>query len=115
MTASQNTPERPSSFWWYDYNYRVYQDDAGNKTSTVNERLSWRELAVVDETSRSWVLANGVKIPKNKPLPIGYSASVEDVNDRVYKSRHVYKIGEALRKVDAQTLRKVAELIGYES
>lgn len=108
-------PNKPSSFWWFDYNYRVYKDDDGNQTSSPNERLSWRELAVVDETSRSWVLSNGVKIPKNKPLPLGYAASAEEVNLRVWKNRHQYKISEAVRKVDIDTLRKVAELIGYES
>jgi len=112
MTESQSTPK---SFWWYDYNYRVYKDDAGNHTSAPNKRLHWRELAVVGETSRSWVLANDVKIPKNKPLPHGYKASYDDVLDWMWRNDHSYKISEAVRKVDVKTLRKIAELIGYEA
>lgn len=108
-------PSKPKSFWWFDYNHRVYQDDDGNRTSTMNERLAWRELAVVDETSRSWVLSNGVKIAKNKPLPLGYAASAEEVNRRVWKNRHQIKIAEAVKKLDVDTLKKVAALIGYEA
>jgi hypothetical protein len=103
------------SVWYYDENYRVYQDDNGNKTSSPNAKFHWRELAVTNETSRSWVLANGVKIPKNKPLPYGYAADIEEVNDRVWMSRNSYKISEKVHSVDVIKMRKIAELIGYES
>jgi hypothetical protein len=106
--------DAPKSFWWYDYNYRVYQDDDGKPSSRVNELLSWRELAVVGETSRSWVLANGVKIPKNKDLPHGYAEDIYQVRRKVWVSRNAYPLSEAVRKVDAATMMQIASMIGYE-
>lgn len=114
MSESQNTPEKPKSFWWYDYNYRVYKDDDGNQASTPNEMLKWRELAVVDETSRSWVLANGVKIPKNKELPLGYCEDIYQVRRKVWVARNSYALSEAVRRTSAEMQMQIANLIGYE-
>lgn len=107
-------PNKPDSFWHYDYNYRVYKDDDGNESSTPNELLKWREVAVVDETSRSWVLANGVKIPKNKDLPLGYCEDIYQVRRKVWVSRNAVALSEAVRKVDAATMIQIANMIGYE-
>ena len=116
-----NKPE-PMYVWQYDYNYRVYKNDDGSESSSPNYRQQWRKHEVVEETSRSWVLDNGVKVPKNGKkivdrggMIMGFAFSEEEVDAKVFVHDHGHKIAEALRKVDATTLRKVAELIGYES
>jgi hypothetical protein len=48
-------------------------------------------------------------------LPYGYAADIEEVNDRVWMSRNSYKISEKVHSVDVIKMRKIAELIGYES
>jgi hypothetical protein len=117
-------PSKPDAkyIWQYDYNYRVYQDDDGLKSSTPNYRKQWRRHEVVEETSRSWVLDNGVKVPKNGKNVVdkqghymGFAFSEDEVNDRVYRHDHAQKIAEEVRKADAETLRMIAELIGYQS
>lgn len=115
MTASQSTPE----IWVFDSNYRVYEDDAGNRTMSPNYRKQWRKCEVVGETSRSWIVRHygELKVPKNRALiTSGWVAFSEaEVDDMVFKHDHGYKIAEAVRSVNASTLRKVAELIGYKS
>lgn len=115
-------PNKPDMFIWvYDYNYRVYEDDDGNRTSSPNYRKSWRKHAVVDETSRSWVLNDGTKIPKNGKASfdrlgnnVNYVFTQEEVDDRVYRHDNAHKIADAVSGVDAVTLKKIAELIGYQ-
>lgn len=108
--------------WQFDYNYRVYEDDNGNKTSSPNYRKQWRKHKVVAETSRSWVLDNDTKVPKNgrrkqdqHGFLMGFAFSEEEVDALVFKHDHGMEIAEKVRALDAVTMKKVADLIGYES
>jgi len=112
---------KPDMFIWvYEYNYRVYEDDNGNRTSSPNYRKSWRKHAVVDETSRSWVLDDGTKIPKNGKASfdrlgsyVDHVFTQEEVDGRVYRHDNAHKIADAVGRVSPEVLKKVADIIGY--
>jgi putative ribosome biogenesis GTPase RsgA len=105
--------------WLKDENRRIYQDDKGNKTSTPNERHYWVECEVVSETSRSYIVKyrGETKVPKNRELIVGdwVAFSQEEVDAKVFKATHAYKIAEKVRSLDAMKLKQVAELIEYNT
>lgn len=114
---STTTPQvRPERVWIFDPNHRVYQKDAdGRHYGSPIWRRHWCEEAIVDETSRSWVTARGVKIPKRGADPRRVVFSEEEVNQRAYMEEHRYRIARQVeRVVDYETLRQIAALVGYE-
>lgn len=72
------------------------------------------EEKIVGETSRSWILSWGRKIPKKGREDVCFSE--EEVDDKVWVNDHRYKI---MRKVeslrDPAKLKAIAELIGYNA
>lgn len=107
--------------WVFDYNYRVYEDDNGNRSSSVNYAKQWRKHKVVDETSRSWVLDNGLKIPKKPKVirdflgnAINYLMSQEEVDDQVWRHNNLRKLQEHLNRIDTELLRRIAVITGFE-
>ena len=93
----------------------------------IATRNDWKELKVLKETARSWIVTCNsvdIKIPKNHNNPM-YSPTYtvypnallaltsEALDEYVWGEQHRYKLTEAIRTLDVPTLRKVATLIGY--
>ncbi len=74
-------------------------------------------MEIVAETSRSWVIGKGYsecKVPK-KGIHPGYAFSEEEVDDDCYLHDNRYKIAQLVeRLIDVTSLRKIAEIVGYE-
>lgn len=108
---------KPKYVWIYDENRRTYARDENGKTyGSPIYRESWVKYEITDETSRSWITEYGRKIPK-KPNEIEsrYLAFDEtELEDRIWVHDNAYKISEKVRSADAETLRKVAEVISYD-
>lgn len=104
---------KPESIWIHDDNRRRYTDDQGNRTSYPDYRDQWVERKVTGETSQSWLIEYGGKVPKRKDKQFGVAFSQQEVDDLVWQHDHAYKISEKVHKADAETLKKVAEIIGY--
>lgn len=100
----------PATVWIFDENRRVYARNGGCSGGPIY-REHWYEQAVVGQTRRSWILRHGRKVPKTGGR--GFAFTKAEVDDDVFCHDHIHAICERLRNVDATTLRKVAELIGY--
>lgn len=106
----------PEYIWIYDSNRRSYVDENGNKTHSPVYRYSWMKHKVTGETTRSWLLEYGQKAPKkpNQWQRDSYAYSEQELEDFIWVNDKALEIAAIVRKADAQTLRKVAEVIGYE-
>lgn len=132
-----------SKVWVLDENRREYARNAeGRSFGSPLRRPMWVEWEIVDVTSRSWIaipsyrveMCDGdlksersiVKIPKSHGGPTHIAASngfnnplvaltSQAVEDDVWAHEHGYKVLEAVRNADTATLRKIAELIGYDA
>lgn len=87
----------------------------------------WRERVIVSETRVSWNVAYregwSPDLKINKKTGEANDGSMirwtldglrEEWEEAGWRAAHGYKIADALRHVDTATLRKVAELIGYQ-
>ncbi len=106
----------PTHIWFYDGNRRVYRALEPGKTYATGGpiyRESWRKLAVIGETSRSWLTEFGHKVPK-KGERRGYALTDSEMEDFVFIHDNAYKIGRFVEDIkDADLLRKIATLSGY--
>lgn len=85
------------------------------------KRDKWRLVTITDVGKKSFVAGFGErKFDKVTGVERGTRGWPErlmgqlDKDDFLMKENHSYKIGEAVRHVDVATLRKVADLIGYD-
>lgn len=105
--------------WLFDESTRIYtKPDKGRIWGVLVWREHWRPYLVVGETTRSWILKEGPKVPKNPQGRTAYDVcySQEEVEDRCWAHDHIYKISDSIRRIqDVATLRRVADIIGYES
>lgn len=80
-------------------------------------RDEWVPRTITGETSRSWIVGNGYgndKAPKKGPHP-GWAYSEREIQNSDLITKHSWRIADAVRLVgDADKLRRVAELVGYE-
>lgn len=99
-----------STIWIFDQNRRVYRD---NRSRPVY-REYWRPIKITSETTRSWITEWGQKIPK-KGEHHGVCFTEKEVDDKSWVEENRYKISEAVNRMrDAETLRAVAKLAGYD-
>jgi hypothetical protein len=111
------------SVWIFDENRRVYSKDGGGWSNPI-WREHWREHFVIGETSRSWLVGltkdskptsgSVIKIQKasHYNAKIAYSQAEIDEHDWARSNR--YYIAQRVEWSSPATLRKIAELIGYE-
>lgn len=109
--------------WVRSENSRVYRRDGqGKPYGAPIERERWQAKKVVSETSRSWVLSDGRKVPKSTRFPTAYLALTEQqVDDVVWFSENAHQIARAVHALDyglldpdkLSKLREVAKAIGY--
>jgi hypothetical protein len=109
-----------STVWVFDHNYRTYDDNR-----KLIYRDHWRPTEITGETRASWITRYG-KVPKKADdrgrrlvsqggySPLRAALTAAEVEDDIWTSSHAHKIADQVRHCDAATLRKIAELIGYE-
>jgi hypothetical protein len=122
-----------STVWIFDENRRVYPDKKLPKgqlwpSSAPIWREHWRPCVIVGETRVSWLVGHTKddtyprKINK-KDLAAGsvrcVLTSEVDIDAACYVHDHAYKIGSRVQHIAggfaaAETLRKIAALVGYE-
>lgn len=110
----------PSHVWVYDSNRRIYRDltaeerAAGRIWSSGPPiwREHWRKRKVEGETRQSWILEHGSKVRKDSLDVVTSEAALDD---RCLVNDHAHKIGDAVaRLTNAETLRAIAALVGYQ-
>lgn len=104
-----------SIVWVFDGNHREYapNPDGGRPSGPPIYAAHWRPKAIVSETSRSWILSSGMKIPKKRiaeTCNVCYTEAemLEDV--WVHDNRH--RIAEAVRQTkNAQILMRIDAIL----
>ncbi len=105
-----------------DANHRVYRKDKdGDRTGSPIYKEYWREIKIIGETSRSWLVGwehRPTKVPK-KDLEenklTGYCQTMEEIDRRAFVAEHRHKIAELVRSVDHDQLKAIANIIGYKA
>lgn len=101
--------------YFFDINRRVYPKDGGVGRSPI-WREHWRPETIVSETTRSWVTNHKSKIPKNAVAHDRFAWDQKDIDHAEFVHEHQHRIAERVGRLgDAEVLKQVAELIGYES
>lgn len=110
-----------STVWVFDHNRRKYDSQR-----RIIYREYWVPVQITGENLRSWVTYYGkfpkkadergrYYIPQGGYSPLRVALDPAEVEEDIWLSDHAHKILEAVRCCDASTLRKIAELIGYDS
>lgn len=112
-----------STVWVFDANYRVYQTrNERTRIRYLVYREHWRPTTITGETRISWETVRG-KFPKNLDRRLYIKrgersfwvlASQAEVDNDIWRHEHHYDISRMVENLDPATLRKVAELIGYQ-
>lgn len=105
--------------WVWDENRRVYDRSTSGFGPPI-WREHYRQLEIVDETSRSWVLSDRQKINK-KGLSTGglwprICRTEREIDKAEWVEKHRHRIAAILirGKIDYETLRQIAEMLGYD-
>lgn len=105
--------------WVFDQNHRVYPKKPNGSPLGGGPiyREHFREREITGETSRSWVLSSGLKVPKTGGDVRGaVYMTRQAVEDAVFMNAHRWRIEEAVGRVlDATLLRQIAALVGYKA
>lgn len=103
------------TIWVFDLNRRFYTKPSGGRLwGEPIWRRHWRPLKIVGETSRSWILESRQKVPKRGADPTVFAFSEADIDRMEWVHYNAYRIADkVLRLRDYETLRKVADAIGY--
>lgn len=108
----------------FEINRRRYRTDAQGRSHGPIHREHFVPLWIVGEAGRSWLVASEPdatpesrsveRFPKRPPAHSDRRLFDEaEMEDAVYRHDNAYRISEAVRRLDAAGLRKVAALIGY--
>lgn len=108
--------------WHLNPMNRVYEKDAkGHSTGGPIYAAYWQEVDVIGETSRSWLVGykfNPTKIAKKdlaSGMLRGYKVTREEVDKDIFMNTHQHKIVSKVSDIrDYETLKAVADLIGYK-
>lgn len=109
------TEQKPTAVWVFDSNRRVYRrDEDGRPYGGPIWREHWRRHEIVGETTRSWITKHGTKIPKKGGYGIAFTE--EEIDRAAYIQDNRHRIADrVLRLDDHDTLKRIAELVGYEA
>lgn len=117
-----------STVWVFNPNHREYEyDDKGRAIGGPNYRAHFRPYVINGETARSWLIGDGygvLKVPKQggDMRECGGGAygktrvymTAAAVDDECWKRHHAGRVASAVSRCeDADLLRKVADIIGY--
>ena len=109
--------------WVFDENRREYtQPTAEQRKAGIiyGERIwkgSWRAQHVVAETSRSWILQGGDKVPKRGANASRFAFSELEVDQWCWDYVHRPAIIRTLydkQKISVHAIGDIAKMIGYE-
>ena len=111
--------------WVFDQNRREYAQPthkeraAGKVWGPLVWKSHWRPQQVVGETSRSWILQGGEKVPKKNANPRRYAFSELEVDQMAWDHDHRRHIVAAIERgiggvVTRHALNDIAKIIGYE-
>lgn len=107
------------TIWVFDINRRVYRERKPGELYASGGpiwREHWQPRKVVGETSRSWVLERGTKVPKKGADPSCFAFSEADIDRRAWVNENQHKIARMVERChDYETLRKVAASVGFET
>ena len=96
--------------WVFNENRRIYARDEKGKSLGGGPiwREHWEKGEILSETSRSWVLRYGEKVPKKGHDPRKYAFSLADIEDQAFVHENRYRISMAVsRNTDAAKLRTI--------
>ena len=105
------------SIWIFDINKREYPPRVNGQCSGAPIWIKhWREHKIVDETTRSWVLDWGIKIPKKAKSDSWMAFSWEEVVQAAWINDNARHIADMIRHRDMtyDLLKKVAEVLDYK-
>ncbi len=118
MTTDKQYPD----VWVFDENRRIYRtNEKGESYGSPIWREHWRKLKIVGETRVSWISSCGDRVPKKggrMRLSSGHfrdvSFSEADIDRQAWIAENRHRIADKIRFInDHDTLRRVAEVIGY--
>jgi hypothetical protein len=116
--------------WRFDENRRVYPPIKPGRLYSDGPpiwREHWEKLEIRGETSRSWLVGAAErslnfckKLAKDAfvdgACPRGWALSETMIDELAWVREHGYRLGIAVQHLhDYATLRKIAQLIGYET
>ena len=107
------------TIWHFDENRRVYErDDTGRAFGGPIYAEYYKPYKIVGEEARSWIVESNTfkqKVAKNRidRSPTEWFSDAARL-DNIWKHDHRHKIRNLIDQADAATLRKVAEIIGYQ-
>jgi len=112
MCVNKAATEAPAHVWVFEANRRIYV--AGQPGPVWREH--WVRYAVTGETSRSWLLEGGRKVPKKRNVHqrrwIAFSES--EIDTLEWMAHHKYRIARLVETCpDPETLQAIAKVIGY--
>lgn len=101
--------------WIRNENNRVYKTDPkGKQFGAPIRREFWQPHTIVAETSRSWVLKNGRKIPKKHNSDSNVAFTEEEIEHWEWIQDNRHKIVARLWLIkDYSMLHEIATIIGY--
>lgn len=103
-------------FYYFDPNNRVYEKN-GVKSSYPFYEDHFIKITIIDETEKEYISNHGGVINK-RSMMYAFNKSTkkkvyteQEMKDDVYLKNNSYKLSEAVRKLDANLLRKVEDLL----
>lgn len=102
----------PKFIWIFDENRRVYAKQDG-LTGRPIWREHWGKHAVVSETSKSWVLSNGRKIPKSQKPTSTIAFSEQEIDELEWAKVHMWKIRDRVERASPEELKRIAAIVGF--
>jgi len=107
------------TIWVFDINRRVYREKKPGEVYARGGpiwREHWRPRKVVGETSRSWVLERGDKVPKKGADPACFAFSEADIDRREWVNDNRHKIASMVERCnDYEKLMKLAAVMGFKT
>lgn len=107
-------PKVGDPVWVFDENRRVYAKDKDGKSNGGGPiwREHWEKSEIVSETSRSWILRYGIKVPKNGHNSTRFAFSLACIEEQAFVHENRYRISmEVSRSNDAAKLRTIDAIL----
>lgn len=110
------------TLYLYDGNYRVYEDDNGNKTSSPNPRHYFRPVPIIDETRNSWIVnhyGDFVKVNKEtmavRTLGVAYhrrAYTQQQMEEHIWMENNKYALVDMVKYCnDVTKLRMIKDIL----
>lgn len=101
----------------FNENHRVYKrDENGKAFGGPIYREHFRPIYVIGETSKSWIIGHDkteyFKTPKSNPFSKNLYTK-ELMEDKILDQSMRYKVVDAVRYSDVETLKKIAAIVGF--